>query len=276
MPVPKRFWMPSTTVTTPNPLQGKRVLVTRPIHQARALIEQLQARGATPVALPLMSITPLSETNPVFRAARQLIMDLDLFQHVIFISANAAQQAGELIDQYWPQLPIRVQWLAIGQQTAAVLAEYGIDAYHSPDGFDSEALLASPALQNVAGDKILICRGLGGREKLAQELSARGAMVSYAELYERGCPNYSSEKLHNTLYEALPDILMLTSSEALKNLLQLTDDKHRQAMLQIPLLVPSQRTAQEAVLAGFTTVITTAGADDLSMIEAAQQTMSEV
>jgi len=263
-------------VTTPNPLQGKRVLVTRPVHQSQALIQRLQGLGAIPVALPLMTINAYSEASPAFQTAKQLIMDLDLFQHVIFISPNAAQLGGELIDQYWPQLPVRVQWLAIGQQTTSVLTDYGIEAYYSPNGFDSEALLASAALKNVAGEKVLICRGRGGREKLAHELSARGAMVSYAELYERGCPDYSSEVLRTTLYEPLPDLLLLTSSEALKNLLQLVDDVHRQNLLQIPLLVPSQRTAQEAVTAGFKSVITAAGADDLSMIEAAQQTMSEV
>ncbi|MFW1678072.1 uroporphyrinogen-III synthase [Pontibacter sp. JAM-7] len=263
-------------MTTPKPLANCRVLVTRPAAQSGGLLKQLRSLGADAVSLPLINIRPLQDCAKDYLLAKQQIVDLDLYQHVIFVSSNAATLAGELIDQYWPQLPIRIQWLAIGKQTASRLADYGIQAFHSPIGYDSEALLASEALQQIEGDKILICRGRGGREKLAQELSARGALVSYAELYERCCPDYSQEQLAQSLYQQLPDTILLTSSDALKNLLELVDDGHRKAILQIPLLVPSKRTAQEACQAGFTTVISTAGADDQTMIRAVQQTLSEV
>ena len=54
-------------------------------------------------------------------------------------------------------------------------------------GYDSEHLLASPEFAHVQGQRILIVRGGGGRELLAEQLTARGAEVAYAEVYDRRC-----------------------------------------------------------------------------------------
>lgn len=259
-------------MTHKQPLHNKRVLVTRPSHQARNQIDQLKALGAFAVPLPLLAIRPFTAPEPAFHLAKSRILDLDLYQSVIFISANAARIGAELIDDYWPQLPIRVQWLAIGKQTAATLANYGIDAETTPLGYDSEALLASPLLQQVAGQKILIVRGLGGREILAETLRARGAQVDYADLYQRTCPDYEDNEIEAALFQPLPDALLITSGEGLDNLLRLATGNHQQFRLQ-PLLtrtlvVPSHRIAERAAQAGFTRIRTAAGPDDQAMIEA--------
>lgn len=256
----------------PTALQGKRVLVTRPAHQATPQINGLSALGAIPVVLPLLEIRPFSSPAVEFHHAKGRILDLDLYQHVIFISANAARFGAELIDDYWPQLPIKVNWLAIGRKTAAVLTDYGIDADSNPLGYDSEALLESPTLQQVRGQRVLIVRGQGGREKLAETLRERGAQVDYADLYQRVCPVYSDSDIEQTLHQQRPDVLLVTSGEGLENLLLLAPGSRQQFaltnLLNCPLIVPSERIAQQARLAGFTRITTAAGADDQAMINA--------
>lgn len=256
-------------------LNSLNVLVTRPQHQAENLLQSLRAQGAEPIAFPLLNIVPITEKDSGFHLLKQHILDLDLFQKIIFVSPNAVHIGYDWIDQYWPQLPTGIDWLAIGKQSAATLNNYGIDAYHSRLGYDSEALLSSNLLQNIADEKILIMRGEGGREKLAVELRARGAEVSYAELYRRERPEYSEEEIVKTLYAQPLDAILITSSEGLNNLMQIAGDQEKKfstdSLLNCHLVVPSERIKQDAELAGFTRITTAAGPDDQSMINALLQ-----
>ncbi len=266
----KRYWTLSITKQMAKSLEQLRVLVTRPEHQAENLIQLLQAEGAEPVPFPLLQIEPITETSSGFHILKQQIMDLDLFQHLIFVSPNAANFGCDWIDQYWPQLPVGIQWLAIGKKTAETLSNFGIDAYHSSLGYDSEALLESPALQNIAGEKVLIMRGEGGREKLAEELRARGAEVSYAELYRRSCPDHNNNDILQALQPS-PDYIMISSGEGLNNLLNLakqTIQLSADSLRQCHLVVPSERINKEARQAGFNKITTASGPDDQAMLKA--------
>jgi uroporphyrinogen-III synthase len=110
-------------------------------------------------------------------------------------------------------------------------------------------LLALPSLQQVRGKRILVVRGQGGREKLATELSNRGAHVDYAEVYARRCPAGS-------LREKIPagrqvDIVVATSNEIIDNLLTLAGAQDRGWLCGLPLIVFSARNDQHARACGF-------------------------
>lgn len=263
--------MPFTRVMANQPLKGQRVLVTRPAQQNQQQIEQLSVLGASVVPLPMLTIEPLAEGSSIAIAARQQVMDIDLNHHVIFISPNAAKYGIELIDQYWPQLPIRVNWHAIGEKTSKILADYGIDACRSHLGYDSEALLHSPLLSDIREQRCLIMRGCGGRETLADTLRVRGATVAYAELYQRLQPVYSDSTIKTQLYEQPLTAILVSSGETLTNLLQVSRGSQQQftiqSLLDSHLVVPSARIATQAKAYGFTKITVAAGPDDQSMIE---------
>ena len=82
--------------------------------------------------------------------------------------------------------------LAIGSQTAQALRQQGFANIHTPQhGNDSEAALALPIWHTLPqGGTIVIIRGQGGREQLAQTLRQRGFAVQYAAF-----PNRSTGKL---------------------------------------------------------------------------------
>ncbi|WP_261842579.1 uroporphyrinogen-III synthase [Aliamphritea ceti] len=254
-------------------LQGLRVLVTRPEHQTHSICSTLETQGAIPVRLPLLQITPVSEAGAGFALLKQKVLDLDLYQQIIVVSPNAARLAGELIDTYWPQLPVGIIWHAIGQKTAETLAEYGITASISLKGTDSEALLSHPSLQNITEQRILIMRGEGGRTLLAETLQSRGARTEYAELYRRSRPDYTSHQINSTIYSSL-DAILITSGEALENLFSLLgshqehNSQQRGQILSTCLLVPSARVAKLATAHGCRKVYIAQGADSQAMVQA--------
>ena len=103
--------------------------------------------------------------------------------------------------------------------------EQGIDHVIVPtERFDSEGLLALPELQNVAGMRVMIFRGDGGRELLGDTLKARGATVEYVTCYLRS----KSDLDVGALLTATPDALTVTSSEALSHLWEMLDESAEQ------------------------------------------------
>lgn len=245
------------------------ILVTRPRHQAMGQAELLTSLGAQPVLLPLLEITPTSEDDSQYPLLKSRILDLDLYHKIIFVSANAVHTGMDLIDQYWPQLPVGIEWLAIGKQTCQQLSHYGISATPPEQGYDSEALLQLPALQQLEDQRILIMRGTGGRELLAEQLQARGARVDYADLYQRTAPDYTSAQISSTIGNKDVAAALITSGEALHNLDQLLQQQPQLNFLKTALIVvPSSRIASLARPLGYTRVIVANGPDDRSMAEA--------
>ncbi len=104
------------------------------------------------------------------------------------VSKPAARLGLERLDRYWPQPPLTQRWFTVGAATAAILEAYGLDVAYPEQGDDSEALLALPAFEQalrVHDPKVLIMRGEGGREFLAERLRGQGVAVDYLELYRR-------------------------------------------------------------------------------------------
>ena len=259
------------------PLQGLRVLLTRPEQQLGKWQALLQAAGAETCRVSLMAIEPLSEPAAIQRI-KDRIMALAEYQHVIFVSQNAAAYGLDWIDQYWPQLPVGVHFYAVGGATARVLQAYGCSVTAAENSMNSEELLALPPLQQVELQKVLICRGQGGRPLLAEVLSERGAQVDYCELYERCFPRQQAlDNLKEANWGLPGDLVALHSGEALHNwssLLQTLRQQQPQlglACTRVPLLVPGERVAQQAREQGYGEVIVASNASDEAMLQALRE-----
>src|SRR5829696_9167515 len=61
-----------TSVPASQPLSGRRIVVTRPAAQSRALIAQLQALGAAPLVCPAITIAPLADYSALDAAIARL------------------------------------------------------------------------------------------------------------------------------------------------------------------------------------------------------------
>lgn len=240
------------------PLQGKRILVTRPAAQAATLAAMIAERGGEAICFPLLAIGPFEDEQPLRTAAA----GLDGYALAIFISPNA-------VDYGLPALVAQRPWpsalraAAIGPGTVAALAARGIaDVIVPRERFDSEALLALPAFwaEAVAGKRVLILRGNGGRELLADTLRERGAIVDCVSCYRRS-PPADVGRLLALLRDDGIDALTISSSEAMRNLWSLLDAGDRQRLACLPLFVPHVRIAEAAADLGLTKVVLTPPAD---------------
>ncbi len=182
---------------------------------------------------------------------------LSTFDIAIFVSANAVEYGVPDPDTW----PAKLATFAPGPGTAAALAATGINDVRIPaTTFDSEGLLALPELQDVAGKRVVIFRGEGGRGELGDGLRVRGATVSYVECYRRAAPSAAAGGLSEVLREGRAHALTLTSSEGLDNLCALLDTSDRKLLTLLPTFVPHPRIAEHARKLGFTP-IETGGAD---------------
>lgn len=237
------------------PLTGVGVLVTRPREQASRLMQDLTRLGAHPVLFPALAILPPQDSVTLGAA----LANLGRYHLAIFISPTAALRgmaAARQAGRWPPGLAVA----AIGKGTAKTLREQGIQAVLEPQGgADSEHLLALPQLQRVAGTRIIIFRGEGGREMLAETLRQRGAQVDYAECYRRGPPQDADPAPVLALFEAgAIQAVTAYSSETLDNLLALLGDRGKEFLARTPLFVPHPRIAGHARDLGMERVVESA------------------
>ncbi|CAG1023035.1 uroporphyrinogen-III synthase [Methylococcales bacterium] len=242
---------------------GFGVLVTRPAAQAEALCRMVREGGGTAIRVPLLEIeaAAISEEGPC-RLGR-----LDGLDWLVFVSVNAVRCAFELLGPQWLEAcPAKIA--TIGHGTALALAERGIAVDLKPkQQSNSEALLAESEWLDVAGQKFLIVRGEGGRERLAEVLRMRGGLVEYAEVYRRQSPSIDAQGLISLWRAGGIDVVTVTSGEALDRLAQVMADGAGDLLANTPLVVIGERLATRARELGCTQV-TAAGASDADIFDA--------
>ncbi len=228
------------------------VLLTRPEGENDGLARLLEEQGVKVFTRPLIELSGIG----VSPEAKQLMMDIDHQDVVIFISKSAVRFALPELGVYWPQWPVAPRWLAVGAGTAAALSGHGIVADY-PAVAGSEGLLELPGLQAVNGSKVLIVRGRGGRELIASELTRRGADVTYLEVYQR-----SPTPAGDWLDLAPGSVVVVTSLEALASLRAKLGDRTSECRL----VVAAPRIAAETE--GFAQTVIAAGASDQALYDA--------
>jgi len=235
--------------TIERPLQGRRVWITRPESQSHSLSQLVEAAGGEGLIIPVIEILK----KHIAEAERRLLEGLIEGDIVIFISPNAARFIGQALTD--PASRFRnMTVLAVGSGTARALEQEGIADVISPAcGSGSEALLKLGLLQetSVRGRKIVILRGVGGRELLQDTLLQRGAEVGIVELYYRRKPLLDAAAARILWHQSPPDVIVITSGDGLKNLIEITPERYRQMLFNTPLVVISERVQELALASGF-------------------------
>jgi len=165
------------------------LLVTRPQPQADEWVGLLRAQGVNALALPLIEIA--AEDGGAATAAWTT---LSTHRLAVFVSPNG-------VKSFFSARPPSVGWPAAtwagatGPGTSQVLRESGVPAAAiiepAPDAeqFDSEALWQQLTARSWCGQRVLVVRGDGGRDWLADRLREQGAEVAFVQAYRRTLPH---------------------------------------------------------------------------------------
>ncbi len=165
---------------TGRPLRGKRIVITRPLHQARDFHNMLVDLGAQSLLLPAIRIEPAADMAPL----QEALHNLANYSWLIFTSVNGVEIFWqELVKQgYGANYLQGIQVAAVGEKTAVALQAHAITPNFVPDLFVGEAIAAG--LGDVAGQRILLPVAALARETLPDLLTAQGAEVTRLDIYE--------------------------------------------------------------------------------------------
>ncbi len=200
----------------------------------------IEQAGGTPVLFPTIEIQPVEESAET----RGMLNQLEQYDYAIFISANAVRHAMAKVRGAWPE---GVAALAVGEATAQALREHGLSRILTPEkGSDSEALLRLPVLQHVENKKLLIVRGLGGRELLAATLRGRSAQVDYLECYRRVLPATDPVPILQRFARSGIQAIAINSGEGLENLFTLLGEPGYAYLCASVMFVMHPRIAEHA------------------------------
>lgn len=258
----------------------RRILVTRPLHDAKTWVEAFHAHGLQAEALPLMAIGPCTDAaaQAALASARQRALQPGYYRAVMFVSGNAVQHFfasnhPEALDSK-ALLATDIRAWTPGPGTESALLQAGLPSAQidgpSPDAsqFESESLWQNVHDQVQAGDRVLIVRGASpvgspaysgsasttalqgaGRDWLAARLREAGAEVELLAVYERQLPAWTPLQ-HDVARQAASDgsLWLFSSSEAVANLQQLLP---QQQWTQGFALTTHERIANKALSAGF-------------------------
>ena len=254
-----------------------RAIVTRPAKEAQLWVADLRALGVDAVAMPLITIGPVSDSAALADAWRTLAQ----YDAVMFVSGNAVAQffsqrpAGVANRFADPSSTLRA-WVT-GPASQSALQTCGVvpAAIDAPamDGaqFDSEALWRIVRPRVVPGYRVLIVRGNApgaasaasaagadpasqgvGRDWFAQQVQAAGGVVDYVVAYERRAPVWNAAQLA-LIAQAAGDgsVWIFSSAEAVGYLLA---SAPQQDWAQARAVATHARIAQAVRQAGFGTV----------------------
>jgi uroporphyrinogen-III synthase len=196
---------------TSQPLAGRRVLVTRAVHQAGKLSEGLRALGAEPVEVPVLEIRPPASFDPLDAALRQL----SAYRWLILTSSNVVRVLQERAAVLGIELATcaSFQVAAVGSATAKAASDAGFKIAFVPESYVAESLVQG-LLAQAAGQRILLARAAIARDVIPDALRAAGAQVDVIDAYRNAMPESAPKQLRQALAQGIDAATFTSSSSA--------------------------------------------------------------
>ena len=199
----------------PSPLCGKTILVTRSVGQSSQFVETLTKAGADVIEMPAIEIGYPSSWLGLDNA----IAHLSDFDWLILTSTNGVDYFFERLETLGKDARALagVKIAVVGEKTATVLKQHGIQPDFMPPNFVADSLVEHFP-ERLEAKKVLFPRvETGGREVLVKEFTASGAEVIEVAAYESHCPKAIAPAALDALQSQAVDIITFASSKTVQN-----------------------------------------------------------
>ncbi len=226
------------------PLAGKRIVVTRAREQASEFAEKLRARGAEPIAFPLIRIVPPSDG---YAALDDAIVRVGAYDWICFASAPAVHAFCDRLARAGKDARAfaTARIAAVGPATAAALGARGLALDFRPSA-TTGAGLGQELPGDVGENNILVPRASEGDEGLIETLTARGGTVDAVAAYENVLDGAGAEDVRARLRAGTIDAVTFTSSSTANNFVAALGETALSAGVVLACIGPSTaKTARE-------------------------------
>lgn len=202
---------------------ARTLILTRPLAQTQDWLQRLAGLGVAAQSFPLIEIAAREGAAAEAAAAWRRLPEAAL---AFFVSPNAVQHffAQRPAAQAWPAACLAAcvgPGSARALQAAGVPAELILQPPADSASLDSEHLWPLLQPRDWQGRQVLLLRGDGGREWLAERLRERGADVTAFSVYSRRCPELDAAgqaRLRALLAAPQASVWLLSSAEGVANL----------------------------------------------------------
>ena len=193
-------------MTAPRPLDGRRILVTRPRERADAFARKLETLGAEPVVMPTIALVPPEDWREMDRA----LQNLNRYDWIVFTSPAGVRFTAERLEALGQSVDAMEerQIAVIGPSTARALRSHGLEPEFMPSRFIADAIAAE--LSDVEGGSFLLLRADIARENLRHQLIERGAQVDEVTAYRTEQRSLSAKDISKVFDDGI-DVATFTS-----------------------------------------------------------------
>ena len=202
-----------TSLRKERPLEGRRVVVTRPLQQSTRFTELLTEIGAYVIQMPTVEVRGLGSSEDLGRA----VINFSQFDWVVFTSTNAVRFFAESVKrQDIPMVDFcqETRVCCVGPETANISASYGMDAECVPPTYTGQGIVDLFSFrEDLNGKSFLIPSGSEARPTVPDGLRALGANVRVVLAYETVPVNKVSDKILTEINSGV-DLLTFTSPVA--------------------------------------------------------------
>ncbi|MGE5234476.1 MAG: uroporphyrinogen-III synthase [Acidobacteriota bacterium] len=199
------------------PLDGVRVVVTRAEHQAGDLSAAFRQVGARVESLPLLELAPPSDPRPLERA----VSELAIYNWLVLTSPNAAEV---VLEHAGGALPPQLRVAAVGEKTAGILRELGVEPALVATTSRAEGLAAALAPHVGRGARILLPQAADARPLLAEALRQAGAEVTAVAAYRKRVPEAAPTRARELFAHQPLGWVTFTSGSTARNFVAVLGD----------------------------------------------------
>ena len=202
-----------------NPLEGKRIAVTRSAEDFEACAESIRRLGGIPLACPMITFAPPDDTTPLDECLRRLRE----FNWILFTSAHSVQF-------FWMRLEALglgaadlsgVPCAAIGPATTEVLRERGIAPAFEAERSTGETFFEEFRQQvSLAGQRFLIPGSQIAHKTLPNLLRRAGGEVWDVVAYTNQPTGEIPGEILSLLHDGRLDYILFTSSSTVEHFMQ--------------------------------------------------------